>query len=261
MFSAIHQIQKKKRKLVKDAGGKILWGLESIIDRYSLVPTTPLLDPCRFQWTKRLERNWRTIRRELEQVLAYNEIMPNFQDISKDQMSISDDNNWKTYFFYGFGYKAEENCARCPETTRLIEEIPGMITAFFSILKPGKHIPEHRGVFKGILRYHLGLKVPESRKNCWFRIDNSMTHWEEVKSLLFDVTYRHEVKNETGETRVVLLIDVVRPLRFPGSWLNHALISLVRHSGYVQDARKNQEMWERKFKKYLNKQPKSELQF
>lgn len=243
MFSAIHQIKKKKRKLVKDAGGKILWGLENIIDRYSRVPITPLLDPSQFPWTTRLERNWRTIRKELDRVLAFNDTLPNFQDISKDQLSISDDDNWKTYFLYGFGYKAEDNCARCPETTSMIEEIPGMITAFFSILKPGKHIPEHRGVFKGILRYHLGLKVPEPRKNCWFRIDNRMTHWEEGKSILFDDTYRHEVKNETGETRVVLLIDIVRPLRFPGSWVNKMLITLVRHSGYVQDARENLRKW------------------
>jgi len=243
MISTIHKIKKKKRNLVKDAGGKILWGLESIIDRYSLVPTTPLLDPYQFQWTTRLEKNWRIIREELDRILACRDALPNFQDISKDQVSISDDDSWKTYFFYGFGYKAVENCARCPATTRLIEEIPGMITAFYSILKPGKHIPEHRGVFKGILRYHLGLKVPEAQKSCWFRIENTMTHWEEGKSILFDDTYRHEVKNDTNEIRVVLLIDIVRPLRFPGTWLNHALISLVKHSGYVQDARENLREW------------------
>ena len=34
-----------------------------------------------------------------------------------------------------------------------------MMTAFFSILAPGKHIPPHRGPYKGLLRYHLGLQV------------------------------------------------------------------------------------------------------
>ena len=38
-----------------------------------------------------------------------------------------------------------------------------MKLAFFSILAPGKHIPEHRGSLKGVIRYHLALKVPEPR--------------------------------------------------------------------------------------------------
>ena len=56
--------------------------------------------------------------------------------------------------------KAEENCARCPETVRVLKSIPGMKSAMFSILAPRKHIPEHRGMYKGVLRYHLGLIVP-----------------------------------------------------------------------------------------------------
>ena len=35
-----------------------------------------------------------------------------------------------------------------------------MKSAFFSILAPGKHIPKHYGKHKGIIRYHLALKVP-----------------------------------------------------------------------------------------------------
>ena len=32
----------------------------------------------------------------------------------------------------------------------------------FSILAPGKHIPPHDGPYKGVLRYHLGLVVPDA---------------------------------------------------------------------------------------------------
>ena len=53
------------------------------------------------------------------------------------------------------------NCQRCPLTTQLVESIPGMKTAFFSIMLPGKYIPEHRGPYKGLLRYQLALKVPQ----------------------------------------------------------------------------------------------------
>ena len=39
--------------------------------------------------------------------------------------------------------------------------------------------------------------------------------WREGKSLVFDDTYEHEAWNETDATRVVLFLDVVRPLRQP----------------------------------------------
>ncbi|MDX1671817.1 MAG: aspartyl/asparaginyl beta-hydroxylase domain-containing protein [Balneolaceae bacterium] len=253
MKSLRQTLKKRKKKLVKDLGGKFLWSLERMVEKYSKVPTTPLLDPYRFNWPALLEKNWHAIRWEMNHILEFRETLPNFQEISEDQQSISDDDNWKTYFLYGFGYKAAANCARCPQTTRLIEQIPGMKTAFFSILKPGKHIPEHRGVFKGILRYHLGLKVPEPREQCWFRIGDQMLHWEEGKSLLFDDTYPHEVKNDTGGTRVVLLIDVVRPLKFPANLINKTLIGLIKRSSYVQDARRNQQAWEKRFNTKVKK--------
>src|SRR5207302_5330390 len=117
----------------------------------SVVPATPFLPAGHFPWAARLEADWKTIRRELEDVMAYRDDLPNFQEISADQATITDDDRWKTFFFYGFGFKSEANCARCPETTRLIEGVPGMTTAFFSILSPHKHIPDHRGPWKGVV--------------------------------------------------------------------------------------------------------------
>ncbi|NIP29217.1 MAG: aspartyl/asparaginyl beta-hydroxylase domain-containing protein, partial [Candidatus Dadabacteria bacterium] len=69
--------------------------------------------------------------------------------------AITTDNNWKTYFLAGYGIESKENCKRCPETARILKKIPGMKTAFFSILSPKKHIPAHKGPFNGVLRYHL----------------------------------------------------------------------------------------------------------
>ena len=150
-------------------------------------------------------------------MLAHRDALPNFQDISVDQYQLTDDDRWKTFFFYGYGFRSDANCARCPETTRLIEAIPGMETAMFSILAPGKHIPPHDGPYKGVLRYHLGLigaRGPggAAAASGWVPRRRG---WREGESLVFDDTYEHEVWNETDETRVVLFLDVVRPLRQP----------------------------------------------
>jgi aspartyl/asparaginyl beta-hydroxylase (cupin superfamily) len=238
--------KKKKSRLLIRVGSKLLWSFERLIAAASKVPTTAYLDPYQFDWVPELEKNWKVIRAELDQILEHKEQIPSFQEISKDQKSITKDDKWKTYFFYGFGFKAEKNCERCPETTRLIEQIPGMKTAFFSILAPGKEIPEHRGVFNGVIRYHLGLKVPEPKEKCRIHVDNEFTHWEEGKSIMFDDTYLHAVWNETDGERVVLFMDIVRPLKFPISTLNNILMGVVSKTSFIQDAKKNQEAWEKK---------------
>ena len=184
-------------------------------------PAGPVLRPADFPWVAPVETNWKVIRAELDAVLAHRAALPNFQDISTDQYQLTDDDRWKTYFFYGYGFRSDANCARCPETTRLIEAIPGMETAMFSILAPGKRIPPHDGPYKGVLRYHLGLSVPEAPVDA--SASGSVPRsrgWREGGSLVFDDTYEHEAWNETDETRVVLFVDVVRPLRQPMRAIN-----------------------------------------
>jgi ornithine lipid ester-linked acyl 2-hydroxylase len=228
-------------------GERVLPPFERWIARHSTVGDAAFFDPAQFAWVAPLQANWRTIRGELDGVLERREDLPNFQDISTDQLELTTDDHWKTYFFFGYGFKAEANCARCPATTALLERIPGMKTAMFSVLSPGKHIPAHRGPYKGVLRYHLGLKIPEPRERCRIRVGHEVRHWEEGASLLFDDTFEHEAWNDTDGVRVVLFVDVVRPLRFPASALNSVVLKAIGVSPFVQDAKRRHTAWERRF--------------
>ena len=232
--------------MVRQFGFHVLKAIERLIVRYSLVGDRHFFDAADFPWVAPLEANWEAIRAELDEVLKTPDALPRFQDISTDQITITQDDKWKTFFLYGFGYRAEQNCARCPATTRAVEQIPGMKTAFFSILAPGKHIKDHRGPYKGLLRCHLGLLVPEPKEACRIRVDDEIRHWEEGKCMIFDDTYNHEVWNDTDGQRVVLFIDVVRPFAEPVATINEFIIKLVTLSPFVQNARKNQEAWEKK---------------
>ncbi len=244
MYQAILKLNQRYRQLILIQGEKYFRKLEKIIAYYSLVDNTTFLAKQQFSWVANLESQWKIIRQELDDVMENLEIIPNFQDISPDQYNITQDNRWKTYFFYAYGLKAKKNCERCPQTTRLIEQIPGMKTAFFSILLPHKHIPEHCGPYKGVLRYHLALKVPEPNTACKIRVENDVRYWEEGKSLIFDDTFPHEAWNETDDIRVILFLDFIRPLKFPISLVNQFIIWLVAISPYVQSGKKNLENWE-----------------
>jgi ornithine lipid ester-linked acyl 2-hydroxylase len=228
-------------------GERLLAPIERWIGRRSLVGDGTFFPLERFPWVAHIEQNWTTIREELERVLEDREALPNFQDISKDQIEITDDDRWKTFFLYGYGFKAKLGTEMCPRTAALMRQIPGMTTAMFSILSPHKHILDHRGPYKGVLRYHLGLIVPRDAQACRIRVGEDIRHWEEGKSMIFDDTFNHEVWNDTDETRVVLFVDVLRPLPFPESAINSLIIKAIRYSPFVLDAKRNQEAWERRY--------------
>ncbi|MEM9807189.1 MAG: aspartyl/asparaginyl beta-hydroxylase domain-containing protein [Cyanobacteria bacterium P01_D01_bin.56] len=207
----------------------------------SSLGNAPIFSPDTFPWAANLEQNWAAIRQELDQVLADVNGLPSFQDIMPRQNRISPDDKWKTYYFCAFGFVATKNCEQCPKTWALLKDIPGLKVAFFSILAPGKHIPEHRGKHKGLIRYHLGLRVPEPKEKCRIRVDDTITHWEEGKSLIFDDTYYHEVWNDTDGYRVVLFLDIERPFGFPLSLVNATVSKLLTLSPQVKQAKENYE--------------------
>jgi beta-hydroxylase len=235
--------------VTNSVGDKLLKGVNRAIGRQSELPLQPFYDPADFAWVAPMEANWKAIRTELDALLAHRDALPNFQDISADQYQLTDDDRWKTYFFYGYGFKSEPNCARCPETTRILERIPGMETAMFSILSPRKHIPPHNGPYKGVLRYHLGLLVPEPEDQLGISVGGQKAQWREGESLVFDDTFEHFVWNDTDGTRVVLFLDVVRDLRGPMRGFNRFMIKAIGYSPFIQDARRRHEAWERRFER------------
>jgi beta-hydroxylase len=229
-------------------GERILAPVERFIGKRSLVGDATFFELERFPWVAHVEESWSVIREEAEALLAVQGELANFQDISKDQIEITDDDRWKTFFLYGYGFEAKLGVEMCPRTAALMREIPGMKTAMISILSPRKHILDHRGPYKGVLRYHLGLIVPEDAAHCRIRVGEDFRHWEEGSSMIFDDTFNHEVWNDTDETRVVLFVDVMRPLPFPESAINEAIVKAIGYSPFVLDAKRNQEAWEARFR-------------
>ena len=209
----------------------------------------PIYDSSTFPWALELEKNWKKIRTELDAVMERREDLPSFHDIMPQVKTITSDNMWKTYFLAGYGLESEQNAKKCPETTKLLKKIPGMKTAFFSILSPDKHIPIHKGPYNGVLRYHLGLLVPEPKEKCRIEIDGQITHWGEGESLIFDDTFFHQVWNDTPGFRAILFVDFVRPVQFPFSLLNDLVVNAAAFAPFIKEAEGKHKEWEKKFYK------------
>ena len=231
-----------KRPLSVRIGKKLRRRFDAWIARSSLVPNDEVLDAALFPWTAPLRAQWRAIRAEALAVLANPDAVPELKRISPDHGRIAGEGEWRSFFLHGYGHPIPANIARCPVTARAVAAIPGLNSAFFSILRPGTHIPAHRGVTKGLVTCHLGLQVP--RGPVRMDVGARTVGWAEGETLVFDDTYRHEVWNDTDETRVVLLIQAARPLAQPGRAIADAFLWGVRRSPFVTEATANLAMWE-----------------
>ncbi len=162
-----------------------------------------------------LEQNAEAIRSEMEGVLARRSRLPRYDEVDGRQRKLSggdeEGRSWRVFPLYLMGEKPEANRALCPRTTALVDRVPNLFQAMFSILEPRKSVPAHRGPYLGYLRYHLGLRVPREHPPR-MRIKDREVVWEEGRGVVIDDSWEHEVVNESDEIRVILMVDFLRPL-------------------------------------------------
>jgi Aspartyl/asparaginyl beta-hydroxylase and related dioxygenases len=184
---------------------------------YAGIDTPPVLDmETYFPQSEALQVLYPALRDEALALYAGAEGIPRFHEISATQqrISASDGRSWRMYMVKSYGHLIRANAARTPALAGFLAANPEVSTAAFSFLDPGKHIPPHRGPFRGILRYHLCLHAPDSGTDQapWLAVDGTRYPYEEGGALLWDDTFTHEVLNPGPHPRIALLLDVKRPV-------------------------------------------------
>jgi beta-hydroxylase len=227
-------------------GKRIRPALNDFLGRHSKIGTPAYFDNELFDWVPGLEARHEAIRKEAEMVMTARDRLWPLHELSPHHGRIdAEDDKWKVFFLKGYGFWVDEHCRQCPETYRAVKDIPGLESAFFSILEASKRIRKHRGPTRSIFTAHLPLLLPIDRENCWIRVNKVKRHWETGRMLIFDDTYKHRVSNDTQEDRVVLLMHIRRPVKFPASLVRDAIFGAIRWSPFVQDSRRKQRERER----------------
>jgi aspartate beta-hydroxylase len=173
------------------------------------------------------------IQREFDHLLTDWSELPQYHDVDPGEREISatTPKRWNVFVLEITGHRPAQNRACCPETCRVLEKIPNMIQAFFSILDPGKSVPQHEGPYLGYLRYHLGVRVP--KQNPPKLIVNGKEYvWKEGEGVLFDDSWPHSVVNHASDLRAVLIVDVRRPLPWLADVCNRFLTDVIAHHTY-----------------------------
>lgn len=250
---------KKKKKSFKHYMNRVLKrGLRPALNHtlvyFSKVGDPVVFDNALFPWTRSFEANFEAVRREALQLYALRDCLPTFQEVSPYQERISREAQWKTGWLHGFGHDSDVAQSLCPETTKLLAEVPQLQTAFFSMLSPGSHIAKHKGVYKGLVNFHLGLVVPKEADKCRIQVGDEFISWREGKTYVFDDTNPHEVWNDTGDDRIVLMLQFHRPFRAPGHQLSKFFLWVLQFTPYLRKPRQNVRDSEARLRKVAEEQ-------
>ncbi len=237
------ELKKRLRKGGKRAARSVIAWVGRVVARESLIPDRPVANVDHFPWAAELEANYDTIRAELDRVLERRQSLPRLHDLQKQQYRISSDDKWKAFVLKGWDHRAPEGEELCPNTLALVEKVPGLRTAFFSVLEPGAFIPEHVGFMKALLRAHLPMTVPDKREDCTIWLEDTPYNWEQGRMFIFDDTFRHKVYNNTDQDRIVLLLHFDRPMTWRGRLLHNTVMRIIRHTSFVREARRNYDRW------------------
>jgi aspartyl/asparaginyl beta-hydroxylase (cupin superfamily) len=178
-----------------------------------------------------LERNYSSIKAEFDFLKRHLPAIPSYHEVDRYQERIAKSpvggSNWRVFFFEAMGRKIRLNRKLCPNTAALIDRIPRVFQACFSILEPRKSVPAHCGLYNGYLRYHLGIEVPQTSPPS-IRIRDRDYTWREGEGVLFDDTWRHEIKNDCPDIRAVLIVDIPRPMTGIASLVSRSMVVLGR---------------------------------
>jgi aspartyl/asparaginyl beta-hydroxylase (cupin superfamily) len=187
---------------------------------YPFLPADEFFERDHFPWLGRFEAATETITAELEAILSEPEarLTPYISlppGMPANKWSALDNSlDWGAFHLWKEGERFDEACARAPQTAALVESLPichiegRAPNVFFSILKPGSHIPPHTGVTNVRSVVHLPLVVPDG---CEFRVGGETRSWRKGEAFVFDDTIEHEAWNRSDRNRAILIIDVWNP--------------------------------------------------
>ncbi|WP_304560022.1 aspartyl/asparaginyl beta-hydroxylase domain-containing protein [Sphingomonas immobilis] len=191
---------------------------------FPFLPADEFFDRDHFPWLADLEAQTDVIRAEIAAVLAedaaairpYVAMAPGTPANKWSPLDRSLD--WGAMHLWKDGQRDDAVCARVPRTAAIVEtlplsDLPGRTpTVFFSLLRPGAHLPAHTGVSNVRTIVHLPLIVPPG---CAFRVGGETREWREGEAFAFDDTIEHEAWNRSDQIRAILILDVWNPYITP----------------------------------------------
>lgn len=146
------------------------------------------------------------IRSEVLTYLKKHETIPYFK-----QSMVQEGKGYHTQSLAWWGIKFHKNQRELPVLSSILTHHPELLTLSINVLDSNSSILPHMGDTNAIYRGHFGISIPASLPQAGIRVKEEDRSWQEGHFIWFMDAYPHETWNHTKESRIVLLVDVLRP--------------------------------------------------
>lgn len=158
-----------------------------------------------YEWTKLLTTNYKIFLEEFESYTSNNSVQPYFNSIQS-----ANSGKWKTLPLITWNIK-RRYLKSFSKTKKILANIPGLVSASYSLLEAGGEILEHRGDTDAHIRTHICLYTSKDFSQAAFTVDTETAHWHTGQCLLFCDAHFHSGYNHSNENRLIMIIDVLHP--------------------------------------------------
>jgi len=112
----------------------------------------------------------------------------------------------------------------------------GLMSVVVSHLPGETGIPPHVGYSSAVKRLMLAIEVPDDSHNCFLCVNGKKQIWKPGKTMLWDDTFVHSVKNLTNQRRIVVYMDVIRKTGKSNlDWLIRNMMNIAMNSNSVKE--------------------------
>ena len=155
------------------------------------------------------------------------EKLPDACHVDPSLEKLTNSGEWKFYGLFLMGRAVEKNIKSRLDVSHILYGIKDVWNVFITILKPGARILPHKSITKGLLRFMM----PFDKQNLLLEIFPDTSHGETFgemeleakksqsakilldREIIFDPTVIHSIHNQGSKWCMILVIDIIRPLK------------------------------------------------
>lgn len=127
-----------------------------------------------------------------------------------------------------------------PTLQKIIKEVGNdILLLHVSVFNPGTELPYHRGISRGVWRYHYGLQIPEG--DLGLEVEGKYYRWREREGFIWDDTLLHRAWNKTDQIRLVIFADVHRQFNPILKFISRKVHSFLQKTKQVKEIKKKLE--------------------
>lgn len=123
---------------------------------------------------------------------------------------VAGEQQWQISPFIFWGNRDTDNILKGMQLIQHFGTIPGLVGLAISILPAHTAVKPHYGDTDAVYRIHIPVLIPAELPDCGLKVNGIERSWKESQPLVFCDAHLHEAWNNSEQTRVLIIADVLR---------------------------------------------------